>query len=79
MTKVRDIADSLSDHLLSFLENCHERHIYNVKRINDLEIYSIVKIMLVIGAKLKSTKIQLLLRAREGGRGKHNNKMVFAR
>ena len=30
-----------SDHSLLFLENCRERHIKNVKRINSLKLYSI--------------------------------------
>ena len=35
--------------------------------------------MLVIGAELKSTKMDWLLRPKEGGRGMYNNKMALAR
>ena len=35
--------------------------------------------MLVIGAKLKSTKIKLLLRPKGSGRGICNNKMAVVR
>ena len=58
MAKVRGKASMPSDRLSLFLENCRERYIKNVKRINSLKLYSIIKSMLVIGAKLKSTKIQ---------------------
>ena len=47
----------LSDHLLSFAENRRER--YTVERIDRMKLYSIlIFFFLVIGAKLKSTKIK---------------------
>ena len=41
VAKVRDKARMLSDHVLIFLENYHERGIKNIKRINSMKLYSI--------------------------------------
>ena len=41
IANVKDKSSMLSDHSLLFLENCRERHIKNVKRINSLKLYSI--------------------------------------
>ena len=41
MAKVRDMASMLSDHLLLFLENCSERCIEYIEKVNTLKVYSI--------------------------------------
>ena len=57
MAKVRDKTSMFSDHLLLALENSRERYNLKSRKINILKLYDL-NFVLVIGIKLKSTKIQ---------------------
>ena len=55
MAKVRDMASVPSGHLLLLLENCRERCIKVVEKINRLKIFD-WKFMLVMGARSTKSK-----------------------
>ena len=61
MAEVTDKSSVVPDYVLLFLITCRDRYIKEVERINGLIFYCI--------AKRKSTKIQLLLKPKDGRRG----------
>ena len=71
MAKVKDKASVLSEYLLLFPENFHERYICNVERINSLKLSSVINLCLWLEISLSQRKFndyQGLKTATEGYR-----------